>query len=1148
MNPVLPPGFVLDPPPPPPAPEIPEGFVLEQQSSQIQDPLYRLPFPLAKIEAFVELQRRPPLRQAGAEFVPEPDRAGLEAEAAPVAEYLARQQAEQAQAQASARRAEVEDSGIGPAQQLVNRAGRGAVNDAVLSGLEGFAEMSAAGAGGEVRRANRQAAEQIQGAKQEVEKALPINPERMQGVEGFAGDVSQGVGQMVGNLATGGGIVSAQLTFGQMFQQGFEDAKANGATDEAAAQVGFLNLPAGAVEYLADRFALGKAKEAVSRPQVAGRLARKFAEGFASEAPTEAGQTAWQNLIANSLVGYDPERSTGEGVLYSGAVGGVVGGTVTGVPASARAGVDAVMDRFTQPAAPQTQDIAREFDNPDQAAALLSDPQAEVPAPPVRPAVGQSAEEAAGESAVDVDEDTRRVERFRARRREQFPDLSDEEIMVMARQDRAIERDMEAADAAARQRNDQRGADRMFAARLGESAQARQDEINRQAAVLRDELGEDALDVPVSQAELEALTARARAQRAASRQAAAEAARREKLATIEGMSLDELAEYTLDGDPDARSALLANLDGDEAAANQYLQEASERRAVDQELRAERESAEAEAEDVGNREDILTAVKALGGIPVTDDSLRGELKLLREQSRNAFSYFRKDAMPLDRLREALQERGFPGMNTPDDVIQALENALSGRRVLRADPQGAVGPNYARRSATVPERLFTLRTQLRWLREGKRQAVSVPYPAALEMLDTSGLAVFQTKAEGAFVYDPARLSEADIRAALDEGRLGDVLGYGVPAKPARPLGSVTIRDAQGREKQSVVVDRQGAPAALRAARAVADPGDRVTLEDSGEALRYRVGLTAPMRMAAGEQVRQAAKQWAENLRRIAPGLVDQVTLRVQSADEFRREMAALGYDPRTLTGDEQAAMDSHRAIIYLISEHLLANDSDTNLVNVQHELAHHFWHTLDAETQAEMARLHAYEVRTRTGPLYENGQLRPGMADGVEEVGTKYGLKEWFAERMARANHDWARAQIEGRDIQPQGIIERIASILRDILGRMMAALRGEWTRDDILREFRRFLLQGERWRARQDVDYARREERQSPSAALGNFWLWVAGQSGTQLYGDAVVYEDEPGAPGNTLEAWTGSQDLETQLQAVIGPSQAAGLTELRTGS
>lgn len=86
--------------------------------------------------------------------------------------------------------------------------------------------------------------------------------------------------------------------------------------------------------------------------------------------------------------------------------------------------------------------------------------------------------------------------------------------------------------------------------------------------------------------------------------------------------------------------------------------------------------EAEAEALGGRETLLSAVKDLGGIPTEDATLSGELKTLRENAGKGgtLKLFRKSAKSLDALREALGERGFH-YETPADMVQAISDSLA-----------------------------------------------------------------------------------------------------------------------------------------------------------------------------------------------------------------------------------------------------------------------------------------------------------------------------------------------------------------------------------------------------------------------------------------------------------------------------------------
>jgi len=129
-------------------------------------------------------------------------------------------------------------------------------------------------------------------------------------------------------------------------------------------------------------------------------------------------------------------------------------------------------------------------------------------------------------------------------------------------------------------------------------------------------------------------------------------------------------------------------------------------------------------------------------------------------------------------------------------------------------------------TIPEAPETLEAQLRWLDQGKRQAVFLPAGSVLPRLDVGYEVVALTG--GLLVYRSDLVSWEKVCEALEADRLGDLLGYGVPAKPPEADGCVVIRGADGLEKQSVCVDAATRQAALDAAAEVKDPTDTVSVE--------------------------------------------------------------------------------------------------------------------------------------------------------------------------------------------------------------------------------------------------------------------------------------------------------------------------------
>lgn len=75
-----------------------------------------------------------------------------------------------------------------------------------------------------------------------------------------------------------------------------------------------------------------------------GRITREGLEGFAREAPQEMVEQGGQNVIASTIVGYDPDRPAMQGVPQAGAIGAVVGTGVGAVGGAAMA-IDAARAR-----------------------------------------------------------------------------------------------------------------------------------------------------------------------------------------------------------------------------------------------------------------------------------------------------------------------------------------------------------------------------------------------------------------------------------------------------------------------------------------------------------------------------------------------------------------------------------------------------------------------------------------------------------------------------------------------------------------------------------------------------------------------------------------------------------------------------------
>lgn len=214
------------------------------------------------------------------------------------------------------------------------------------------------------------------------------------------------------------------------------------------------------------------------------------------------------------------------------------------------------------------------------------------------------------------------------------------------------------------------------------------------------------------------------------------------------------------------------------------------------------------------------------------------------------------------------------------------------------------------------------------------------------------------------------------------------------------------------------------------------------------------TAEERAAITAELAQARARWKAEAERIAPGLMTRFGLKFGDPSLLVQQGKVR---PEELTGWEQAFYDGHERLLYLFDQALQNNAELFTRLNLLHEMGHAHWDTLPDRRQAELEQLWAREVETRTGPLYDGRkQLRAGVAQGVESD-----IKEWYAERVAWANHDWARARAAGRDVRQVGPIARAAQELRILLQQLqewVQQLRGEAVDVD----FRRFLDQGDRF--------------------------------------------------------------------------------------
>ncbi len=200
-------------------------------------------------------------------------------------------------------------------------------------------------------------------------------------------------------------------------------------------------------------------------------------------------------------------------------------------------------------------------------------------------------------------------------------------------------------------------------------------------------------------------------------------------------------------------------------------------------------------------------------------------------------------------------------------------------------------------------------------------------------------------------------------------------------------------------------------------------------------------------AARTLEQRQAEWRTAAEKIAPGVMERFRLEFGSPDEIVRR----GRASRTaITGAEEAAYLPAEKMLFLFDEALKKRSEMGTMINLLHEIAHAHHDTLPAERQAELLDQFRAETRDRTGPLFVEGKLRRGVARGVETD-----PREWYAERLAFANREWAQRRKNGAPGAGEGLVGQLARQYRDFLRRLVEwieEIRGE--KVDV--DFREFL--------------------------------------------------------------------------------------------
>jgi len=187
-------------------------------------------------------------------------------------------------------------------------------------------------------------------------------------------------------------------------------------------------------------------------------------------------------------------------------------------------------------------------------------------------------------------------------------------------------------------------------------------------------------------------------------------------------------------------------------------------------------------------------------------------------------------------------------------------------------------------------------------------------------------------------------------------------------------------------------------------------------------------------------QVAEQLAA-LRREFPTLTRDLDLRSGLvADELKRA----GYHGPVPAGVQAAILRLKAEKRLLVIAAQAAQRSNTAGLFL-HEMAHPFFDAIPAETKTILRELHAHEMASKTGPLFdEHGALKTDLFVRAEDFAPArlradpdLPVKEWFAERVRALNTEW----LAGRMPRDHSTLVRVWHELLAKLRQVFAQVRG-----------------------------------------------------------------------------------------------------------
>lgn len=204
--------------------------------------------------------------------------------------------------------------------------------------------------------------------RQEVREALPVDEDFQ---KTYPGMIAQGLGQLITTPAYAVPGLGAAMSVTQLYQEGYDDAKQSGATDEQADSAARKYvIAAGPMEVLADKLMVGKVLKAMhGQTKTIGEAVKEIAKQGVQEGATEGGQQLWLNAVAKQLEGYDPNRPLTKDVADSALVGAAVGvggttaGQAAGIVSQSKETREAVKNEATRATVERSDQVADTLEN-----------------------------------------------------------------------------------------------------------------------------------------------------------------------------------------------------------------------------------------------------------------------------------------------------------------------------------------------------------------------------------------------------------------------------------------------------------------------------------------------------------------------------------------------------------------------------------------------------------------------------------------------------------------------------------------------------------------------------------------------------------------------------------------------------------------